>query len=261
MKIRLLLTLLATVLFLLPSETYARSDAGKVMDSVVRISGSNSDKEPVMGSGFLVKAALPRQAWLISAAHFFKRLEEKKIELLLRRSSGQKVTGFSQAYNFTPEQGLVVDKQHDLAAFLIELPQDCSCRLLSEEMFASESDFEKLEVGNKLLIYGFPYGESFEQTGNAVVRGGIVSSFPLMPVNIYSTFLADFEVFAGYSGGPVFFEKDGRFRLAGMILEEVFLEELRPEKKTVRRTRRGLGLARVLNSLIIKEFIARRLQR
>jgi len=41
-----------------------------------------------------------------------------------------------------------------------------------------------------------------------------------------------------------------------MVLEEVFLEELRQSGKKTSRTRRGLGLAKVLSGPLIKIFLA-----
>lgn len=255
MKVRLW-CLGLTVLGLLSFSLSVLADTS--VNAVVRISGVNSQKEPVMGTGFLIQAdaSKPRRAWLVSAAHLFAQISGDKIELLLRR--GDKA--FSQPYQLRSNGRNLFfrDDSYDLAAFLLELPVDCSCSLLAPAMLADDEDFRRyqVDVGSRLLIYGFPYGESFDQTGNCIVRTGIISSSPLLPADRYPSFLADFEVFPGYSGAPVFSGQAGRKIIYGMVLEEVFLEELRPSGKKTKRTRHGLGLARVLLSSHIRDFIA-----
>lgn len=237
----------------------AQAEAG--VGSVIRISGFNHLKEPVLATAFLVQASGkgPRQAWLITAAHVFRQIAGEKVELLLRRQRQGRIQAFSQAYQIRKggQELFFVYRQFDMAAFLLELPSDCSCSLFSPSILAQEQDFLRYRagVGSKLLVYGFPYGESYDQTGNCIVRSAIISSSPLLPATVYPDFLADFEVFAGYSGAPVLLEHDGKAIIVGMVLEEVFIEELRSQAKKVLRTRHGLGLARVLNSIHVKNFI------
>jgi hypothetical protein len=238
-------------------EIKAQTETG--VGPVVRISGVNAQKEPVFATAFLVQAAGNRQAWLVTAAHVFRQIAGEKIELILRRQYSGRIQAFSQAYQIRKDgQNLFfADRHFDVAAFLLELPADCSCSLLSPSILAREQDFSRYRagVGSKLLVYGFPYGEYFDQTGNCIVRSAIISSSPLLPAAIYPDFLVDFEVFAGYSGAPVLLEHEGKAIFVGMVLEEVFVEELRSQAKKVLRTRHGLGLARVLNSIHVKNFI------
>lgn len=240
----------------------AASAASSIMNSVVRISGRSKKSAPVMGTGFLVQRTTSnhRQAWLVTASHVFKMISGDTIDLLLRQKTANGVAQRTESFKIRLS-GNPLYKTHsrfDLAALLIELPETADYSLLSMETLAEEKDFSRLDlgIGNRLLIYGFPYGESFRDTGYCIVRNGIISSFPLLPVAKYSSYLADFEVFEGYSGSPVIVDLARTTMVSGMALEEVFLEELRPGKTKTLRKRHGLGLAKILNSAIIKEFIA-----
>lgn len=232
-----------------------------VMKSVFRISGNTSKGEPVMGTGFLVQRNSndKRQAWLITAYHVLTMISGEKASLLIRMNSSGVYVGVADSIRIRLNANNLyhIDGKHDLAALPVELPANSDYNLLSTEMLATEKDFTRLNVGvgSRLLVYGFPYGESFQETGYCIVRNGIVSSFPLFPVSPYSSFLADFEVFEGYSGAPVIIESDRGLMLLGMALEEVFLEELRPGKSKTLRKRHGLGLAKVLNSAVIRDFV------
>jgi S1-C subfamily serine protease len=55
-----------------------------------------------------------------------------------------------------------------------------------------------------MLALGFPEGLSANAAGFPILRSGRVASFPLAPSNAFPTFLLDFAVFPGNSGGPVF---------------------------------------------------------
>jgi hypothetical protein len=230
-----------------------------IMNSVVRISGSGSSTEPVMGTGFLVQGSSRNQAWLVSAAHVFQMISGNKIDLLIRQKKGKgfsekKLTFFLRAAG---ENLFIKHERYDLAALSLELPDNCVFSLLGVEMFADEKRFVEInaKTGSRLLVYGYPYGEAYDKTGFCIVRGGIISSFPLLPSSEYTSYLVDFEVFEGYSGSPVLFVENGYNLIVGMALEEVFLEELRPGRKRTVRRRHGLGLARVLNSALVKSFV------
>lgn len=251
------------LLFLaLTAGLHADSAADLVMKAVVRISGRSKTGDPVMGTGFLVQAggSNRRRAWLVTAAHVFQQVNGDTVDLLLRRRKRERVASFEQAYQI--RSGALprfrADVGSDVAALLLELPADSDCAMLSYTMLAAENDFSSARIcaGSDLMIFGFPYGESFADTGNCLIRSGLISSGPLTPVGDYPYFLADFEVFAGYSGAPVLVRARDQMLIAGMVLEEVFLEELRPGRKKTLRTSRGLGLARVINASAIRDFIA-----
>jgi hypothetical protein len=46
--------------------------------------------------------------------------------------------------------------------------------------------------------------------GFPILRGGVVASYPLAPIEKFKTFRYDVEIFKGYSGGPVYLSQMGR---------------------------------------------------
>ena len=80
------------------------------------------------------------------------------------------------------------------------------------------------------MTLGFPQGLSANPAGFPILRSGRVASYPLGPSTAYPTFLLDFRVFPGNSGGPVWLDESqtpgipddqkGRF-VAGLLTQQV----------------------------------------
>jgi len=232
-----------------------------VMRSVVAMSGTNIDGETMFASAFLVETRDRNTVWLVSTAHSFNCIKNDYIRVDLRCFNRGvfstlpmqvRIREVNRALYFT-------SSLFDLAAIKIEMPAEADCCVFSQDFIADETRLSQLPVGagTQILIPGYPYGEACNKAGFAFVRSGVISSFPVVPASMYPVFHVDFEVFAGYSGAPVIFAGPTGTIMLGMVLEEVFLEELRPQKgKKQLRTRRGLGLARVLSAPLIRDFIS-----
>lgn len=230
----------------------------EVVRAVVSVSGRDRSGEPVFASAFLVEARSRNTFWLVSSAHSFNSMADEHIRVNLRRC--ERNVYFPYPLQVKIREGnrslYFVHASFDLAAIKIEMPAEADCCMLSRDFIADEKQLARLAVGagTQVIIAGYPYGESCNEAGFAFARAGIVSSFPVRPASIYPVFYVDFEVFAGYSGAPVI--SDNGSILLGMVLEEVFLEELRLQKGKKRvRTNRGLSLAKVLSAPLIADFI------
>jgi len=259
LSIRAVLTLSLIALLLPAVASAAGIDA--VMRSVVSLSGRDRSGEQVFATAFMVEAPGRNAVWLVSSAHSFNSIAEDFARINLRRCE-------RNIYFPLPLQ-IQIRKQNralyvshatfDLAAVKIELPGEADYCVLSRDFIADEKQLGRASIGagSQVIVPGFPYGEACNEAGFAFARSGVVSSFPLRPASLYPVFYVDFEVFAGYSGAPVILAgSDGGALLLGMVLEEVFLEELRPQKGHKQlRTRRGLGLAKVLSAPSIAGFI------
>jgi hypothetical protein len=72
--------------------------------------------------------------------------------------------------------------------------------------------YEKYEIhpGDELFCLGYPLGAEANPQGFAILRSGKIASFPLTPAKAVKSFLYDFEVFGGNSGGPVYFVDKSR---------------------------------------------------
>ncbi len=234
-----------------------------VVRSVLHISGQNSSGEPVHGTAFLMqgRSGGSDQAWLVTAGHILANISGEHAEIGMRRQ----VRG---VFHASPVLLKIragnaplyhLNAEYDLAAIKIMLPGEADCCVLGRDFAADDSRLARSGFGSgvQVLIPGYPYGEACNDAGFAFVRNGVVSSFPALPSSSQPIFFVDFEVFEGYSGAPVVYSDGGSAGfLAGMVLEEVFLEELRARGKKTTRTRRGLGLAKVLSGPLIKAFLA-----
>lgn len=232
-----------------------------VMRSVVALSGRDRSGEPVFATAFMVAATGRNTVWLVSSAHSFNLIAEDHARITLRRRLRDTYSPLPLKLRIRSQgQQLYFTHEHlDLAAIKIELPAEADSCLLAPDFIADAKRMQRMAIGagSQVLIPGYPYGEACNEAGFAFVRQGVLASFPLRPASVYPVFYVDFEVFAGYSGAPVILsDATGGSILLGMVLEEVFLEELRGSGKKRSRTWRGLGLAKVLSAPLIADFIA-----
>lgn len=259
----LLLTTFAVLLILRDAAAASSFDA--VVRSVVRISARDSNGASIFASGFIVQSGTGRStdsAWLVTARHILENNAGDTITIGMRRN----MRGIFVAQPVQvkiKERGQKLFSCHaefDLAALKILLPGETDNCLLARDFLADDRRLERSNYGpgSQVLIAGFPYGEACNEAGFAFTRTGVISSFPVLPAGMFPIFYVDFEVFAGYSGAPIVLaDSSGSMFLVGMALEEVFLEELRPQKnKKTLRTQRGLGLAKALSATVIKEFLS-----
>jgi S1-C subfamily serine protease len=100
----------------------------------------------------------------------------------------------------------------DIAVMYVSLPKDDSRPLLSTDVLADDkmlADFE-IHPGDDLACLGYPFGQEANEAGFPVLRSGKIASYPLLPTSKTKTFLFDFRVFRGNSGGPVYFVASNR---------------------------------------------------
>lgn len=253
------------ILFACAATLSAASPYDAVVRAVVRITANDTGGNNIFATGFLVQVANSRkndQAWLVTVRHILENNSGDSITIGLRRYHGGIFTAQPLQIKIKDrkQQLFCCHPELDLAVIKIALPADIDYCLLAKDFIADDRRFERSSfgAGGRVLVCGYPYGEACNPAGFAFTRNGVVSSYPVTPAALYPYFFVDFEVFAGYSGSPVIYaDNTGNLFLAGMALEEVFLEELhsRKNKKTL-RTQRGLGLAKALNANIIREFIS-----
>jgi len=145
------------------------------------------------------------------------------------------------------------------------MPLEIDLNVPSTESIATDEVFEnKLIIpGDKLFILGYPFGLEANDAGFPILRTGTVASHPLSPIKYYKTFLLDFDVFGGNSGGPVFvqnrhFYGDIKLQpfnyLVGIVIknyQEYRLKQNSNEKEKVQE----LGLAIVVHAQYMKELL------
>ena len=214
----------------------------------------------------------PKQAYyvLITANHVLDSLPKDRANIILRTKTGN-------SYSRLPHQiqirrnGIPLWTKHpdvDVAAMYVDIPDEAYLTLLPMTFLASDSILSYFEVhpGDELFSLGYPYGAEANEAGFPILRSGKISSYPLLPVKLVKTFLFDFEVFGGNSGGPVYFVESNRVYAGGthtgivqFIIGIAIQEKIMKEKSVTMTESREifykLGLANVVHANFIRETI------
>ncbi|HXH51198.1 MAG TPA: trypsin-like peptidase domain-containing protein [Terriglobia bacterium] len=100
----------------------------------------------------------------------------------------------------------------DVAVMYVNLPTDIGLPLLPTTLLADDAMLSRYEIhpGDELECLGYPLGASSNAAGFPILRSGRIASYPLLPTAAFRTFLFDFRVFKGNSGGPVYFVQSNR---------------------------------------------------
>jgi hypothetical protein len=95
-----------------------------------------------------------------------------------------------------------------VAAIVIKAPAAFAKAAIPMAWLASDDTLAKYQLapGEEMMTLGFPQGLSANPAGFPILRSGRVASYPLGPSTAYPTFLLDFRVFPGNSGGPVWLD-------------------------------------------------------
>ena len=80
---------------------------------------------------------------------------------------------------------------------------------LSMAFLPDDDALKKADAGPgiELKVLGYPLGNASNDAGFPVLRTGMIASYPLLPTSVTKSFLLDFRVFKGNSGGPVYYSK------------------------------------------------------
>jgi hypothetical protein len=192
-----------------------------LMESTFRIHGpKKGDKEAIsFGTVFLVGKPTPDDVtrWyyvLITAAHVLDGIEGDTAILTLREkqddgSYHQRNWPVKLRENDKPIY--VKHKDADVVALYVNMPDDLHVPILPTSLLASDEILSKFQIhpGDELLCLGFPLFVSTD-FGFPILRSGKIASYPIVPTKINKSFLFDFRVFEGNSGGPVYFTDHNR---------------------------------------------------
>jgi hypothetical protein len=154
----------------------------------------------------------------------------------------------------------------------IRLPADVLPSILPTTLLAEDEGLKEygLHPGDELNCLGYPLGAESNASGFPILRSGKIASYPLLPTKETKSFLMDFQIFAGNSGGPVYIAQvagtrliKGQTRLGmnfqvivGLVSEEVVLREQRRTLYEKTEREYPLKLARIIHARLIGETIA-----
>ncbi|MFI5096586.1 MAG: serine protease [Candidatus Acidiferrales bacterium] len=234
-------------------------------------------QQPSLGATFIIGRPLVSQPnmsryVLVTAAHVLEGMAGDIAILNLRKETKQ---GEWQKMP-TPLQirnnGRPLWVKHpnaDVAVMYVGLPDGVVIPLMTTALLADDEMLKKFQVhpGDTLLCLGYPFGIESSQSGFPVLRSGRIASFPLTPTAQTKTFLFDFAVFEGNSGGPVYMvDRDREYEnfihmgqtvglIAGLVSGETTRNEQLAGQYSAEIRRIPLNLATVVHASFIKEAI------
>ncbi len=169
-------------------------------------------------TAFLVQAPGPDGAprtVLVTAGHVFDDMPGPVVRIGYRFAGTDGSWRFSRQPLTVRDQGKPLWRRNpgqDVAVMVIQAPPEIAAAAIPLSWMAQESDLKAaaLAPGDQMFDLGFPGGYASNPQGFPILRVGWLASYPLTPVATYQSFLVDFRVFSGNSGGPVFVTADAR---------------------------------------------------
>ncbi len=187
-----------------------------LMGSTFRIAGpAGGEGKLSVGTVFFVgrpKKISPNRAScvMVTAAHVLQDISGDEAILWLRRKKADGTFESLEHRLRIRSKGAPLWTQPpgaDVAVMYAQLPDEAHVVLLSRDLLVTDQMMMQYEVhpGDELLSLGFPFGLAANDAGFPILRSGKIASYPLIPARKYPTFLYDFQVYEGNSGGPVYY--------------------------------------------------------
>lgn len=227
-----------------------------LMRATFKLEQRQEDGLSTVGTGWLVRlppsgsfdgvGANPPELAIVTAGHVFDRMKRPEAIIHWRVPVG------NGQWRREPTPLLIRDPingpqwlrhpERDIAVIPVQPPEDIERFAIAYELLADDDDLSAFDVrpGDEMLALGYPRGLSANEIGFPILRAGRVASYPLWPSSEFPTFLMDFAVFAGNSGGPVYMSDRSRKRVgstdfheaqfvSGMLAQQVMLTDERLE--------------------------------
>jgi S1-C subfamily serine protease len=185
--------------------------ASHLMAATVEVEQPLADGRHMVGTGFLVDDPTPDgrpRTVLVTAAHVLAKMPGTEAHL------GYRIQGKDGVWRYDPKPVTIRakgeplwtrDPDRDVAAIEITAPPEFAKAAIPVAWLADEATFAKATIGpgDEMLVLGYPQGLSADSAGFPILRSGRIAS-PVEASGVSPTFLLDFRVFPGNSGGPVF---------------------------------------------------------
>ncbi len=203
-----------------------------MMESTFKIEGPAAQPgKKAVGTGFLLaKASTNRPGQillaLVTANHVFSDITGSNATLVLRERDTSGIwrkTNFNFQIRSCGTNLWLNHPRVDLAAIWIRIPSGIVHEVNAVERMLSGVELQRFEIhpGDRLNCLGYPLGLEANDAGFPILRTGTIASYPLLPVTNNPTFMFDFNVFDGNSGGPVYLVDANRFYGGGTHAGEV----------------------------------------
>lgn len=243
-----------------------------LMESTCKIVGPGS-----MGTGFIIgKPATnePPRAYytLITANHVLDAVQGESVNVVIREFLGSNMWKRAEIPVRIRIGTKPLWKKHpevDVAGIFVGLPTNTVRNILATDLLVDDATLTKygLHPGTELMCLGYPFGAEANSFGFPILRSGRIASYPITPTHQTKTFLFDFTVFRGNSGGPVYFVEhdptvDGGRQIGltvqgiiGLVVQERNITESIQELYEKREKVTPLQLGEVIHAVFIKELV------
>lgn len=250
-----------------------------LMLATFRLEGPSSiPGKNTLGTAFLVGRPHPTlqnrfRYTLVTAAHVLNEISGEVAIIYFRR---QLEHGKWQVIP-TPVRIRIGGKhlwvQHaeaDVAAMYIGVPEKSDVTFIPTDVLADDALLTKYDIhpGDTLDCLGYPLGVESPAGRFPILRSGKIASYPLLPTKETKSFLLDFRVFQGNSGGPVYINFMGERLLGnaiqlgtgfhfllGLVSQEVKFTEIRQQLYSSHKEETPLGLAKIIHASFIRETV------
>jgi hypothetical protein len=208
---------------------------------------------------------------LITAAHILDGIQGDMAVLDLRRKVNDTdwaLAPFPLQIRANGHQLWIKHPSADVAVMYVGMPKETAITLVPTTLLAGDKEISDYEIhaGDTLNVLGYPFGLTSNDAGFPVLRSGKIASYPLLPTAKTGTFLLDFAVFPGNSGGPVYLSEStrtyhgathlGGFNfIAGLVSEEKLQTEQLIGIFSAEMHQYQLGLAVVVHASLIQQAI------
>jgi S1-C subfamily serine protease len=234
-----------------------------LIDATVQLDQPKGDDQRTVGTGFLISAPRPDGAprtVLVTAAHVLNQMPDREMRIGWREPQAD------GAWRFAPEQLTIRDAagdplwtrhpERDIAVMTVSAPEAFARAAIPLGWLADSDALAQWSVrpGDELLALGYPHGLASNKAGFPILRLGLVASWPLSPIEAFPTFLLDFAVAPGNSGGPVFWTPSARRRPDAPVPDHPFIAGVLVQE--VQGGGEGLDLGVVAQAAFVREAIA-----
>lgn len=234
----------------------------ELIHATVQLEQPLGDGTRTVGTGFLISDPAPDgspRTVLVTASHVLEKMPGQVARI------GYRIENADGSWSYTPTSITIRDTrghqlwtrhpQRDVAAISVQAPQEFARAAIPKAYLAGDDTFSNYRVaaGDEMLALGFPRGLAANQAGFPILRAGRVASFPVAPAKIFPTFLLDFSVFPGNSGGPVYMNNPARRTSAGAPQDAEFIAGLLTQQVELNSERLEIGI--VTHAKYIRETL------
>jgi S1-C subfamily serine protease len=233
-----------------------------LIQATVQVEQPLGDGTRTVGTGFLISDPTPDgkpRTVLVTANHVFRKMPGAVATVGFRTENAD------GSWRYTPATLKIRDgdkelwthhPDRDVAVIAITAPPAFAKAALPENWLGGDDAFVKYAVtpGDEMLALGFPEGLSANAAGFPILRSGRVASFPLAPSNAFPTFLLDFAVFPGNSGGPVFVDAPAHLASTATASEPGFIAGLLTQQVEINSQNLSIGI--VTDARFVRETLS-----